>query len=395
GDALRYSVYLSEEAFTSGSLPSPRTTTALTSYGPLNLQPGATYYWTVVASDGRESSAVPGPWRFTILSPGQNTAPEVQLLSPTDGSIINTTNVTLSWSGTDPDGDRLTFSLFLCSTIFDALSLPPPFVTLWNNSYMVMGLENGTTWWWTVTASDGLASSAVPGVRSFSVDVSLGNHPPEFTSAPPLSAAAGSIYKYRPMAIDRDGDALTFSLIAGPEGMAIDRSTGELSWTPRPRQKGENAVVIRVMDSKGGYAEQFFVINVSVRLLRCEILYPGDNETVRGVITVRGRAASGVAVVWRVEVRVDGGEWSVAEGIESWSYRLDTRNLKNGPHRLEARALEPELESQPVFVDFIVRNSVTNGTASGAPLWPSVLAAILIGAGAALALWGFRRKRER
>ncbi|MEM4730119.1 MAG: hypothetical protein QXH42_10235, partial [Thermoplasmata archaeon] len=123
GDALRYSVFLSEEAFTSGSLPSPRTTTALTSYGPLNLQPGATYYWTVVASDGRESSAVPGPWRFTILLPGQNTAPEVQLLSPTDGSIINTTNVTLSWSGTDPDGDRLAFSLFLCSTIFDALSL--------------------------------------------------------------------------------------------------------------------------------------------------------------------------------------------------------------------------------------------------------------------------------
>ena len=377
GDSLRYRVHLSNETFSPESLPAPRATTTLMSYGPLNLDAGATYYWTVVAFDGRENSTVPGIWRFTILSTQQyNSPPEVRLLSPENGSVLNTTHALLAWNATDPDGDGLTHSIFICSTRFDAHGLPAPLATTLDTSYEVSGLQNGTMYWWTVTADDGSARSAVPEIRSFTIDVSLGNQVPRITSEPPLFINAGSLYEYLPAAVDEDGDMLSFSLVAGPEGMSIDWRTGKISWTPKPRHAGENIVILRVTDTRGGYAEQSFKITVLVTLPRCEITYPKDNDTVRGVITLRGTAVRGLAMVWKVELRVDNGPWMEARGTENWSLELDTGKYRDGKHTIEARALEPELVSESCIISLIIDNSVEGGRAQEISPWLVVSVAL-------------------
>ncbi len=46
-----------------------------------------------------------------------------------------------------------------------------------------------------------------------------------------------------------------------------------------------------------------------------------------------------------------------ASGTANWSYRLDVRNLAAGIHRVEARAVEPELESEITAVDFEIKKT--------------------------------------
>ncbi|MFO0796118.1 MAG: putative Ig domain-containing protein [Gemmataceae bacterium] len=86
------------------------------------------------------------------------------------------------------------------------------------------------------------------------------NRPPAFTSVPELEATVGRGYAYAAAAADPDGDPLSFSLVAGPAGMAVDPATGELAWTPTAGQVGAQAVTLRVSDARGGFAEQTFTL---------------------------------------------------------------------------------------------------------------------------------------
>ncbi|HMA10451.1 MAG TPA: Ig-like domain-containing protein, partial [Steroidobacteraceae bacterium] len=89
------------------------------------------------------------------------------------------------------------------------------------------------------------------------------NSPPGITSTPPTSATAGSLYRYAVTASDPDGDALSFSLDAGPAGMTIDAPTGLVEWTPGSDQVGTHAVIVRVTDARGQAATQSFGVTVA------------------------------------------------------------------------------------------------------------------------------------
>ncbi len=65
-------------------------------------------------------------------------------------------------------------------------------------------------------------------------------------------------------AIDPDGDALSFILLAGPKGMILDKSTGLLRWRPQATDEGQHQVQVSVDDAQGGVATQSFAIQVVV-----------------------------------------------------------------------------------------------------------------------------------
>ncbi len=88
------------------------------------------------------------------------------------------------------------------------------------------------------------------------------NQPPVITSAPPITASPGVAYSYQVQASDPNGDALTYSLGAGPQGMSFN-ATGLISWTPTEGQTGDNAVTVQVSDGRGGSAEQSFAVSVA------------------------------------------------------------------------------------------------------------------------------------
>jgi hypothetical protein len=69
--------------------------------------------------------------------------------------------------------------------------------------------------------------------NEFNITVRNVNDPPVITSTPALAASGGDEWVYRLLADDGDRDRLGFRLAVSPEGMAINASTGVITWIPQ------------------------------------------------------------------------------------------------------------------------------------------------------------------
>ncbi|MEG4293357.1 DUF4114 domain-containing protein, partial [Microcoleus sp. D2B6] len=87
------------------------------------------------------------------------------------------------------------------------------------------------------------------------------NQVPEFKTAPDAEALVGKDYVYSAIAVDADGDALTYSLLEKPQGMEIDSETGIISWNPVAGDIGNHAVTVEASDGKGGVAQQKYTLS--------------------------------------------------------------------------------------------------------------------------------------
>jgi len=128
---------------------------------------------------------------------------------------------------------------------------------------------NGQTLTWTPTqagsfdviirASDGRGGLAR---QSFTVQVVEPgfNAPPVFTTTPVSQVPIGANYVYQAAAFDPDGDVLSFSLLSAPADMAVNTSTGLVSWSPA--RAGQHSVVLQVDDGQGGQATQSYTLFV-------------------------------------------------------------------------------------------------------------------------------------
>lgn len=120
--------------------------------------------------------------------------------------------------------------------------------------------------------------------QTFDLTVIAPNSAPVISSSPLTSAIENVQYRYVVTASDADGDALTFSLVAAPAGMAIDPASGEILWTPVFAQAGDQAVTVQVNDGELD-AQQSFVITVTPRVNVAPII-----QSVPVVSVVTGRA---------------------------------------------------------------------------------------------------------
>lgn len=94
--------------------------------------------------------------------------------------------------------------------------------------------------------------------------VEVGNGAPVIVSAPASLAEDGS-FRYAVEARDPDGDGpLRYTLRRGPEGMRLDRDSGELSWRATSAQAGSHRVAVAVEDPHGATRVQEFELNVRV-----------------------------------------------------------------------------------------------------------------------------------
>ncbi len=98
----------------------------------------------------------------------------------------------------------------------------------------------------------------------FTVEVSavLQNLTPVIISTPSFLATQGKQYLYDAEARDGNGDTVIFELAEGPQGMAIDATTGMLAFTPDGTQLGIYRVGIRAKDPFGDKGLQTYDIDV-------------------------------------------------------------------------------------------------------------------------------------
>jgi len=117
-----------------------------------NLKPVTTYYWRVEVKDPFGNYAYSDTWRFTTKA---NTAPLWPFNpGPQDGQVVTVnsmpSNITLSWDASDPDGDRLSYEVYLSQT--NNFVGVTPLVT--NNKYLNIQINNTGTYYWYVVVKD-------------------------------------------------------------------------------------------------------------------------------------------------------------------------------------------------------------------------------------------------
>ncbi|MFB8796675.1 MAG: putative Ig domain-containing protein, partial [Microcoleus sp.] len=144
--------------------------------------------------------------------------------------------------------------------LLDADGITPEGIPYYDISKLVGGgiLEPGE-----LTSTDTLKFYNPQGVQ-FSYDLvflSQLNQVPQFKATPNTEALVGKSYVYTAIAVDADGDALTYSLLEKPLGMEIDAQTGIISWNPVAGDIGNHAVTVQVEDGKGGIAKQKYVLS--------------------------------------------------------------------------------------------------------------------------------------
>jgi len=83
------------------------------------------------------------------------------------------------------------------------------------------------------------------------------NRHPTITSTPPIALKEGR-FEYAVIAVDQEGDPLTYSLEAAPPGMTIDTATGRIEWRVSPGTKGSHRVRVVVRDPYEGQGVQEF-----------------------------------------------------------------------------------------------------------------------------------------
>jgi len=62
----------------------------------------------------------------------------------------------------------------------------------------------------------------------------------------------GKTFSYQIDAQDPDGDALSYELLSGPEGMSIDKKSGLVNWPLRENNSSEHPVKVKIIDGQGG-----------------------------------------------------------------------------------------------------------------------------------------------
>lgn len=112
-----------------------------------------------------------------------------------------------------------------------------------------------------VQASDGRGGEDT---QEYTVSVSAGrpNEAPLVTSTPLTEGTVDQPYSYTVTAEDPDGHTPFYFATTVPDGLSIDRVTGEVTWTPTELQVGSHPVTIQVRDGFGGQVEQQFTIEV-------------------------------------------------------------------------------------------------------------------------------------
>ncbi len=96
--------------------------------------------------------------------------------------------------------------------------------------------------------------------------LALPNQSPVVNSTPITSAKVGQLYRYQVNATDADsapGSALGYLLLSAPTGMVIDSNSGLITWTPTASNNVKSAIILRVYDSRGGYTDAKFTIDVA------------------------------------------------------------------------------------------------------------------------------------
>lgn len=253
GDSLTYSC--------GATCPTGMTISGSTvNWTPTYFQSG-THSVTFTVSDGALSDSE----TISITVNDINRAPVLAAIG--NKTVNENTLLNFILSGTDPDGDTLTYSCG--ATCPSGMTISGNTVN-WTPSYSQSGVYSVT-----FTTSDGSLSDT----ETISITVNNVNRAPILDAIADKTVQEASLLSIALIATDPDGDTLTYSCGATcPTGMTIDNDTATASWVPDYNQSGSYSVTMVASDGSLSDSKTF-IITVTNRN-RAPILDAIANQTV-------------------------------------------------------------------------------------------------------------------
>ena len=231
-----------------------------TGTGNIHLAPGfsdaGTYAATVRADDGNGGT---NDKTLTITVTNVNRAPTLNAISDMTVTEGATSDQTIT--GSDPDGDALTFS----KATGPAFMTVVPTSATSANVHLAPGAGTAGTYSASATASDGDLTDT----KSFTITVNPaqgGNQAPVLTQPDNMTVNEGETADQTLNATDPDGDPLSFSKIGGPTFMTVgtvSSTTGNVHLAPGFADAGTYTGTVRADDGKGGTDDKSFTITVN------------------------------------------------------------------------------------------------------------------------------------
>lgn len=150
-------------------------------------------------------------------------------------------------SGSDPDGDEVTFEY----------AWKKNGVPAGTGSRLGGTLKRNDRFSVTITPFDGTARG-----RSVTLEREVRNYPPSIDGVADARLVE-QMYTCKVQAKDGDGDPLTYELRESPPGMTIDPATGAIRWKVPLDTRGKVPVTVSVSDGKGG--DSSYAMFVTIR----------------------------------------------------------------------------------------------------------------------------------
>ncbi|MGM0599800.1 MAG: Ig-like domain-containing protein [Candidatus Rifleibacteriota bacterium] len=220
------------------------------------LENSTRYFLQVIARDEDGlTNADSKIWSFTTAAK-INQAPEVPVaIFPENAATDVSLEPVFSWSGGDPDGDKVTYELYL-----DTVSPPSTMLAgnLSEKSFAVINeLEKGRQYYWQITADDSVTEPIMSEIYSFYTLTDTDQTAPEVLSVKPEDGA-----------LSVSSDAVVEVTFNEP----VDKSVAETAFSFSPVQGGSwiwnNEVVASFLPSGGwlpGSYHEFVIADNKIR----------------------------------------------------------------------------------------------------------------------------------
>ncbi|MDA8792707.1 putative Ig domain-containing protein, partial [Bacteriovoracaceae bacterium] len=192
---------------------------------------------------------------ITITVNNINRAPYLSSIG--DHTVDENTALNFTLSGSDPDGDALTYSAsgLPAGASFDNQTLQ----FSWTPDYN----QGGQTYQVTFTLTDD-GNPNMDDSETINISVNDINRSPELAAIGAQTVDEGQLLEFTISATDPDGDNLIYSVSNLPSGASFDVNTQVFSWTPDFNQTGNYSVTFEVSDDGSPSLSDSEVVTIDV-----------------------------------------------------------------------------------------------------------------------------------